>query len=789
MKQTCFQKNKISLILLLTFLFCLCFNVHGQDIPQNVNVNELSNSQVKEAKQALDNSGLSREAAIEIARQKGATEQQIQDMLKRMDALDQNQQPADNTSLEVTDQPSTQQENSTENKEEKESESAGKKAPFSSKGARFGSYLFRSPSLTFEPSPNIPTPKNYTINIGDQLLINIWGNSQTSYQLPVDRNGQIRIPDIGPVYVAGLSFEEVEKKLTKTLSTIYADMKGEKPKTFAQIDLGKMRSIKINIVGEASTPGTYTLPATATVFNALFLSGGPDNIGSFRNIRLIRNNKTIKTIDIYKFLLNGDESDNESLQDEDIIFIPAVEKEVKVIGEFKRNAVFELKNNESLSDLILFTGGYTDKTYLYRMKLYRKTQNGSEIIDILQSDVPSFKLENGDLLVASKVLDTFKNKVSIEGSVFRPGDYELTPGLKLSELIQKADSITPDAYFKGGHILRTNNDMSLQLLPFTLKDILAGINDIELQNGDQVIIKSHFQMKERETISISGEVNKPFTQAFITGMTLRDAIYMANGFKEGADSSQIEVSRRLGYEKEAQLSDTLRALFKFTLPRDLNRENPSGKFQLQPYDQIYVRRAPGYHPAETVTILGEVKFPGSYVLDTKNLHISDLIEKSGGLTSDAYLPGAVFQREGAGNIGIDLEKILYQKDNKNNLLLVNGDLLTIPIKLQTVKVTGKILNPMSLTYEPGKTVKHYIELSGGFADNARKNKIYIKYPNGTTAITKTFIFRSYPEVKPGSQIVVPLKPEKQKIDQTGKWLSIASTLSTIAVAVSYFLKP
>jgi len=758
----------------------------AQDVvPANVKVNELSNSQVKQAKDMLDNSGLSKGAAIEIARQKGASEQQIQEMMQRMDALE-GSQPATTVQTEQTETTPAEEAAPAETAPEKRA------TGYSNAGARFGAYLFNSNNLTFEPSPNISTPKNYIVNIGDQVVVSIWGNSQATYQLVVNRNGQVQIPDVGPVYIAGLPFEEAEKKLNQKLSTIYADMQGAIPRTFAQIDLGKMRSIKVNIVGEATTPGTYTLPATTSVFNALFLSGGPGNIGSFRNIRLIRDGKTVKTIDIYNYLIDGDESENMILRDEDIIFIPTVEKQVKVSGEFKRNALFELKDNETLSDLITYAGGYTDETYLYRMKLYRKTQGGSQLIDFVQSEIASVMLQNGDMLVAEKILDLFQNRVSISGAVWRPGDYELSEGLKLSELIQKADSITPDAYFKGGHVLRTNDDGTTRMIPFSLGEVLEGKTNLLLENEDKVVIKSHFQMKDQGTVSVAGEVNSPFTSAYMQNMTLRDAIYMANGFREGADSSLIEVSRRLGYEKESQLGDTLRAVFQFTLSRDLSFADEAGKFMLAPYDRISVRRAPGYREPEEVTIMGEVKYAGRYALNTKNLRISDLVEKAGGLTAEAFPEAAQFQRNsgtlGNENIGIELDKILKSNRGKSDLLLMNGDVLIIPKKLQTVKVTGNILNPMSMTYEEGKPLKYYIDKSGGFNERTRKSKVYVKYANGTTAVTKSFIFRSYPVVKPGAQIIVPVKPEKQYSDNTGKWLAIASTMSSIAMAFSYFLK-
>lgn len=769
--------------LLLMLLVFIIPHLQAQDV-KNVKVNQLSNAQVKEAKKALDNSGLSRDAAVEMARQKGASEQQIQEMLNRMDNLD--------AQTNNTEQKTAKAELETKQDNQQTEESSPKVRNIKSTEKRFGDYLFNGSNITFEPNPNIPTPKNYRINIGDQILISVWGNSQASYQLEVNRNGQIMIPDVGPIHIAGLTFKNATDKLTDQLSSIYADMKGNKPRTFAQIDLGKMRSIQVNIIGETVAPGTYTLPATATAFNALYLSGGPDAIGSFRSIKIIRDNKSLKTIDIYKYLINGDLSDNMILEDGDVIYIPTIKKQVQVSGAFKRDALFELKDGEKLPDLINYAGGYTDETYLHRMKLYRKSQTGMELIDFTRDQIPSIQLKDGDHLVAEKILDTFKNRVTINGSVLRPGEYELTPGLKLSQLIAKADSVAPDAFEKSGHLVRYNEDLSTRMISFNLKDVLEGKNDLALQPEDEIYIKSHFQMQQAESIAVAGEVQDPGTVPYMEGMTLRDAIYLSNGFKEDADSTDIEVSRRLGYKKEAELGDTLRYTFHFKLDRQLNMDDPAGKFLLQPYDQIAVRRAPGFRNPEGATIQGEVKLAGHYALNVKHLRISDLISKAGGLTAEAFPEGAQFQRTsetlGSETVGINLNQILKNPGSPDNLLLMDGDVLTIPKRLQTVKVSGNILTPMSQVYQPGHSLKYYVDKSGGFDERTRKSKVYVEYANGSTATTHTLLWHNYPKVEPGAQIIVPVKPEKQHGDNTAKWLAFTSALSTLAIALTNILK-
>lgn len=773
-----FQFKKI-LLLFLSVLFV--FSSFAQDI-RSIDPKTMSESDVKKIEEAIKNAGLSPSEAIQMARQRGATEQQIREMQKRLQQS--NSQGEDKFTF---DEPVSDP--IRENESDKISE---RKIPLKKDTLRiFGSSLFNNENLTFEPSVNIQTPKNYEIGIGDQIIINIWGNSQNSYQLNVNRSGQILIPDVGPVYIAGMVFEDAEAKIKQRLTEIYADMGSNNPQTFAQINMGQLRSIKINIVGEVTAPGTYTLPVTATVFNALYLSGGPNQIGSFRKINIIRDNEIFKTVDIYKFLIDADVSENIRLKDEDIILIPPVEKQVAVSGEFKRKGLFEIKEGEKLDDVIRFAGGFTSNAFWTNLKIYRKNIDGRRIIDVPFHEVESSLLLGGDSIFSGQTVKIFKNRVVITGAVFRPGEYEWKENMTLKDLIYKADSLKGNAFLNRAIITRLNNDSTRRTLSFDLNPIISGENTILLNPEDSVQIKSHFDLRQTPYISVTGEVLKPNDFYYAENTTLADAIFMAGGFTEAADSSFIEVSRRLTYEEAAELSDEMVHIFTFDLSRDLKLNEGDANFILKPFDRISVRRAPAFRENASVMISGEVKYAGMFAIKNKHQRISDLVEMAGGLTPQSYLDGATFSRvsEELGNefIAIDLNRILKNPGGKEDLLLRNGDILDIPEQMQTVKITGNVQNPFSITYEEGKSAKYYIDKCGGFSSDALKRKVYVKYPNGASSSTKSFIVKNYPEVLPGSHIVVPEKPEREGVS-TQTWLSIASTFSSIAVAIAAVLR-
>lgn len=762
-----------------TFTIFLCatmlFAAHAQDV-KNVDVKSLPQSDIKKAQKAIKDAGLSTQDAANMARQKGATEQQIQEFENRIGEGGTNEQtipdPLEDASEMV--------------EEQEDVEKSTRQAGFEIKSNVFGSYLFNSKNLSFEPSLNIQTPKNYEISIGDQILINIWGNSQNTYQLTVNQNGQLMIPDVGPLYVAGLTFSAAETKIKQRLTAIYADMGSDNPGTFAQVNMGQLRSMQVNLLGEVSTPGTYTLPVTASIFNALYLSGGPNTIGSFRNIKIIRNNRTYKTIDIYQFLIDANPSNNILLKDNDIIFIPPAEKRVEITGQFKRQGIFELKEGEMLNEVIRFAGGFTEDAYLAKTQIRRKTQQGQQLIDVAFDNITLTPLVNGDNISNEVITEIFENRVTITGAVYRPGEYEWIAKMSLLDLILKADSLSPDAFQNRGIITRFNPDLTTTTIAFDVNKVATGEISLELQQEDIVSIKSHFEMGEQPYITIGGEVMNPGQLPWSENTTVSDVLFMAGGFTESADSSFIEISRRLSYSEASKLTDTLVHVFTINHSRNLQL-NDDINFQLQAYDQVSIKRAPGYREQGRATITGEVVYAGVYALRHKHQRISDLVNLAQGITPQAFVDGATLRRNtselGAENIAIDLRTIMANPGSEDDLLLRDGDMVYIPEFMQTVKITGTVLNPYSVTYQANQNAKFYINQTGGFADRAHKGKVYVQYANGYAAPTKSFLgIRTYPEVTPGSVVIVPEKPERQ--NNSALWLAIGSTMASIALTIA-----
>jgi len=794
------------LTLLLILFLATGQKVAGQNIvnPSSVDVNNLSDAQIQRIMQEIQTRGLSQDQAIALAKSQGATQTQIDQLMVRIQQQQMN--PSDTLSKYKELDPT-----SSTNKKSYTSPKA--RVLVSEKTKKiFGYQLFNSQNLSFEPAVNIPIPQNYILGISDQLSINVWGASQTKYQLTIDKNGAITIPDVGPIHLAGLSFEKGQAMIKNRLMAIYSGMAGEFPNTWAEVSLGAIRSIKISVIGEINAPGTYTLPSTASAFNALYLSGGPNENGSFRDIKLIRDGVTIKTIDVYDFLINADPSANAQLREQDILFVPPYKTHVEIDGEIKRNGIFEIKNSETISDLIRFAGGFGDKAYTHELTVVRNNDKEREVRNVIDSDYGKFSLQNGDFVRADSILNRFSNRVAISGAVFHPGNYELTPGMKISDLIKKADGLREDAFMNRGLISRIKEDNSPENISFDLKEVMQGNNDIVLRKEDKVTIRSISELRESRTVNITGEVAKPNVFEYQDNMTLGDLVFKAGGFREEADLSVVEVSRRLSYEQAAQITSKTNNIFQFALTRDLKLTPTDAVFKLMPFDEVYVRRAPGFRKQGTIEVKGEVVYAGIYAISDKNERISNVVKRAGGLMPDAFTIGAtltrdyklsnaeiearrlmmkkdttltdkIFAENKSYPVGIELDKILASPGSSIDLLLQPGDVINIPRELQTVKVSGSVMNPLALTYEKRMSLRNYINMAGGYDEMARKSKTYVIYPNGTTASTSGFIFRSSPKITPGSEIIVPKKPEKKGGDNTMKWISIASGMSTLAIAI------
>ncbi|HLR26361.1 MAG TPA: SLBB domain-containing protein, partial [Fodinibius sp.] len=693
----------------------------------------------------------------------------------------------------------------------------------------FGYNLFNKTQISFEPALNIPTPKDYQLGPGDEIIIDIWGAAQMNYQLTVSPDGMINIQNIGPVSVNGLSVEEATKRLRSRLGDIYSGLNptNERNKdTYMQVSLGQVRSIKVNVIGEINVPGTYTLSSLSTVFNALYAAGGPTTTGSFRDIKVIRGNETVATFDMYDLLIYGNQSSNIRLRSQDIIKIAPYHNRVEIEGEVKRPGIYELRGNETLQDLIVYAGDFTDQAYTDRIKVIGNTPKQKKISDVKKGYFDDFIIDNGDAVTVGKILDRFTNKVEIKGAVFRPGEYALNDTTSLYSLIQRADGLQGDAFMNRGIIYRERPDYTIESIAFNLRELMRNpqANDILLKKDDVVNISSIFDMRENYTVDIKGPVQKPNEYEFAYGMTLEDLIFKAGGFKQSAAPYRVEVARRIrDLDNQTEIKTQLADIRTFDVSEDLTLSKEGASFELQPFDHVYIRTLPNYEAQKEIFVVGEVKYPGKYTLSSRNGRISDIIERAGGLTPDAYTNGAtLFRRqeftqqesqqtlanvEGAtetlaqeeseknekksAQVGIELPEVLENPGSKYDLLLEEGDSLFVPTKLETITVEGGVFYPTTVRYEDGRSFKDYITAAGGFNDLAKEKRAYIIYPNGDVNRAKRFLFwNRFPPVEPGATIIVPEKdPDagmspQERIGILSAIVSTAALITTTIVQIS-----
>ncbi len=789
------------LVLCITFLMGI-YDIQAQNISESdyskIKVDDLTDDQIKAIVQKAELSGMT-ESEIEIAaRAKGMSDSEILKFKKRLAEL---KISTNNNKTSVERNRDTNIEKDSTDKKEN---------PLAKK--IFGFSLFTNTNLSFEPSTNIATPLNYQLGPGDKLIIDIWGASQETYEQKVTAEGYIIISNLGPIYVNGMTIEQATAKIKKEISAIYAGLYSGN--TFLKVTLGSVRSIKVNIVGDAQLPGTYTISSLSTALNAIYAAGGPSENGCLRNIKIIRNNLIVAELDFYEFLLKGELPKNMRLQDEDIIFIPTYENRVEIKGAVKRNFLFDLKTSENLKDLIYYAGGFTDKAYNENIKISRKTGKQYKAFDVARTEQDTFKLKNGDVIEVDTVLQKFENRVRIEGAVNRPGEFAINNSLSLWELIEKAGGLREDAFKNRVIINRTQDDLSLKVIPIIVTDSIK-LKSVLLQKEDIISVASIFDIQEEYVLNIEGEVKVPGKYPYAENTSIEDLIIKAGGFLESASLAKIEVSRRIKDNQSTSYNEKIAEIFQFQITQDLKVSDSASKFELMPFDNIYIRKSPGYTDQKMVQLEGEILFPGYYSISSKSERISDIIARSGGITPEAYVKGARLIRQISSSkqlqlkdieklkervndtlpiddqtinktettISIDLEKILKKAGSKYDLFLEKGDVVKIPKEPQTVGLSGALLYPVVVRYMKGYGVRKYISSSGGFSDDAKPSKIYVVNINGSVKRTSRFLFiKNYPKVEPGAEIVVPQKTEKKGMSTT-EAVGFGTAMSSLALII------
>ena len=673
----------------------------------------------------------------------------------------------------------------------------------------FGRGIFRNGNLTFAPSANLPTPVNYVLGPGDEVIIDIWGTNQATIRQTISPDGTINIPDIGMINLNGMTVKEADSYMRRKLGQIYS-VDGDDAKSEIKLTLGNIRTIQVNMMGEIANPGTYYLSSLSNIYHALHRAGGVSQLGTLRDIQLIRKGKVIAHVDIYDFIRDGKMTDI-ILEEGDIINVPTYKIIVDIAGNVKRPMSYELNEGETIADLIDYAAGFTGDAYTKNLRMIRKNGSEYQIFTINEPQYANFRLMEGDALTVGAMLDRFENRIEIKGAIYRPGTYELGAEIAtVKQLIAKAEGLKGDAFTNRALITREREDLTLEILPVDIGAIMAGTSpDVALVKNDVLYIPSIHDLNDIGNVTIVGEVAKPGTYVYADNMTLEDAIMLAGGLLESASTIKIDVSRRIKNPTSDTPSETVGELFTFSFKDGYVLDGEIG-FVLQPYDHVMVRRSPGYETQRTVRVTGEVVFPGVYTVTKKEERISDLVAKSGGLTQWAYVKGARLQRRVIGEertrmqstleildssrdsinidrldlrsnyfVGIDLEAALANPGSDADLVLREGDVLGVPEYINTVKITGNVMYPNTVTYNPNMKVKDYITQAGGYGYRSKKNKAYIIYLNGTVERARRF---SKNVIEPGCEIVVPQKRKKE--DSLQEVLAISTTAASLGTMIA-----
>ena len=796
------RKNRLWIFLLLLLAGGGC-SLYAQSMSDR-QVLEYVKEGVKQGKEQkqmaaeLARRGVTKEQALRV---KELYERQSGTSASTMGGTDQNEarlreETKDETSAMLDEQPTTEE--------------------LSREEQVFGRNIFNTRNLTFEPNNNLPTPPNYRLGPGDEVVIDIWGASQNTIRQAISPEGTINLQELGPAYLSGMTVEEAGRFLKAELGKIYSNEKNQ-----IRVTLGNTRTIRVNIMGEVVQPGTYSLSSFSTVFHALYRAGGVNRIGSLRDVRLVRNGQKIASVDVYEFIMQGRMTDDISLQEGDVVIVPAYESLVKMSGKVKRAMKFEMRPGETLSRLLEYAGGFEADAYTKTLRMVRQNGEEYEVRTVEEKDYPVTELRDGDVVTVGAILDRFTNKVEIKGAVYRPDIYELDGEVNtVRALIGQAQGLMDDAFTNRAVLQRQRDDMTSEVLAVDVKALMDGlIPDIPLRKNDILYIPSIHDLSDLGSVSITGEVAKPDTYPYADHMTLEDLIIQAGGLREAASTVRVDVSRRIKDPKSMNTTDSIGQMFSFALKDGFVIDGQPG-FELRPYDQVFVRRSPGYQVQQNVSVGGEVLFGGTYTLTSRAERLSDLVKKAGGVTPSAYVRGAKLTRvanaeekrrmqdvinlmgrelgEGALDslgirvqdtytIGIDLEAALARPGSDADLVLREGDVLQVPEYTNTVKISGAVMMPNTVSYSEGEGVKYYLGQAGGYSQHAKKSKKFIIYMNGQVAKVKG---SGRNQVEPGCEIVVPNKKKKNGVllsNILGYATSFAS-LGTMAASIANLVK-
>ena len=738
-------------------------------------INSLSTEELNSFVTKARENGYTPEQLRALAASKGLSTSEINDIVGRVNGTEQKSQII-NDNLNIDNTPGTGL--------------IPNPALTVTKSTLFGYDFFNNPNISFQPNLNLATPANYQLGPGDGLVISLWGAAENTYDLEVNRNGGIKIPNIGQVLISGLTLEEAREKIKSKLLNVYRGISAPNNspyKIFTDISLSRIRTVQVNIIGEIQVPGTYALSALSTVLNALYASGGPTKQGTFREIKLIRDGKEISTFDVYDYLINGSQKGNLTIRDQDVIIVGTYLSKINITGKVKRPGVYELFPDENFSHLLNYVSGFKSDAYKDVIKLERINGDRKQLKEMSYESFEKEKLIDGDAIRVGGIINEIENSVTIDGAVYRPGNYEFVPGMTIKQLIEKASGLKKTAFLKRVLISSKIENKTVNTATYSLEEIMKGNVNVVLENNDVVRVFQNSAFNEQGSISISGAVNNPTDIPFVEGITLEELLLFANGYAKEANTAIIDVTREAIDDDYTTINTSFTISAENSL--DISTNTP---FVFKPNDRIKVRYLKGSREKLTVFIEGEALYPGSYDATFKNERILDLIEKAGGLSPYAFEQGATLVRQNpfyndkAQNItlrdfkldtanaenknlilnnnkefrvGIDLHKIIKEGDqSKQNMILKDGDRLVIPSIKQTIKVDGQVLLPSLIRYEKSLNFKEYINKSGGFNNHAKKNKAYVIHPNGDIASTKRFLFfKNYPKVRPGSLIVIPAK--------------------------------